>query len=94
MVVLTVNDPPRFDVFALPVLAGTAVAVLSICGVPRLRMVPLAAVIFFFAGIAGSFLAYSKAYPGRFSVHLMPVASALTVCAAASICRRGRTNDA
>jgi hypothetical protein len=87
LVVLTVNDPPRFDVFALPVLAGTAIAVLSVCGIPRFRTVPLAAVLFLFAGIAGSFLAYSKAYPGRFSVHVMPVASALVVCWIASLRR-------
>jgi hypothetical protein len=88
MVVLTVNDPPRFDVFSLPVLAGAAVAVLSIGGVPKLRTVPLAAVLFFFAAIAGAFIAYSPPYPGRFSVHLMPVASALAVCGAASLRQR------
>src|SRR5258708_37580952 len=35
--VLTVNDPPRFDPYALPVFAGAAVAVLSVAGVPKLR---------------------------------------------------------
>ena len=91
MVVLTVNDPPRFDVYSLPVLAGAAVAVLSICGVPKLRTLPLAAVLFFFAAIAGSFIAYSPPYPGRFSIHVMPVASALAVCGAASLRRRPAT---
>jgi hypothetical protein len=91
MVVLTVNDPPRFDVYSLPVVAGAAVAVLSICGVPRLRTLPLAAVLFFFAAIAGSFIAYSPPYPGRFSIHVMPVASALAVCGAASLRRRPAT---
>ena len=66
MVVLTVNDPPRFDVYALPVLAGAAVAALSIAGVPRVRTVPLAAVIFFVAAIAGAFIAYSPPYPADF----------------------------
>jgi hypothetical protein len=94
MVVLTVNDPPRFDIFAVPVLIGTTVAVLSLCGIPRLRTLPLAAVLFLVAGVAASFLAYSKAYPGRFSVHIMPVASALTICAAASLRRQHRTPDA
>jgi hypothetical protein len=87
MVVLTVNDPPRFDVYALPVLAGAAVAVLSIAGVPRIRTVPLAAVLFFFASIAGAFIAYSPPYPGRFSIHLMPVTSALAICGIASLRR-------
>jgi hypothetical protein len=93
MVVLTVNDPPRLDVYSLPVVAGAAVAALSLCGVPRLRTIPLAAVIFFFAAIAGAFIAYSPPYPGRFSVHVMPVASALAVCGAASL-RRFHHRDA
>jgi hypothetical protein len=92
MMVLTVNDPPRLDVFALPVLTGAAAAVLSIAGVPRLRTLPLPAVLFFFAGIASAFVAFGWAYTGRFSVHIMPVTSALAVCAAASLCRGRRVS--
>ena len=83
MVVLTVNEPPRFDVYALPVLAGALVAVLSVAGAPGMRDLPAAAVLFFFASIAGTFVAAGWAYPGRFSIHVMPVTCALTVCAAA-----------
>jgi hypothetical protein len=32
------------------------------------------------AGIAGAFVARGSAYPGRFSIHLIPVTVALTVC--------------
>ena len=90
MMVLTVNDPPRFDVFALPVMAGAAVAVLSLAGVPRLRTLPLAAVLFFFAAIAGAFVAFGWAYTGRFSIHIMPITSALAICGVASLFRRER----
>ena len=53
LLVLTVNDPPRFDIYALPILAGAAIAVASVAGVPRLRDLPASAVLFFFASIAG-----------------------------------------
>src|SRR5262249_3547971 len=83
--VLTVNDPPRFDVYALPVMTGALVAVLSMVGVAKLRDLPAAAVLFFASAIAASFVVGSFAYPGRFSVHLPPITSALTVCAIARI---------
>jgi hypothetical protein len=87
LMVLTVNDPPRFDPFALPVLAGAAAAVAAVAGAPRLRALPLAPVLWFFTAIAGAFVARGSAYPGRFSVHVLPVASALAICAIASIVR-------
>jgi hypothetical protein len=92
MMVLTVNDPPRFDVYALPVTLGAIVALLSIVGTPRLRDLPAAAVLFFFASIAGSFIAAGFTYTGRFSIHVMPIACALTVCGAARLlgCQAGR----
>ncbi len=84
MLVLTVNDPPRFDVYALPVMGGALVAVLSACGIPRLRELPAAAVLYFFAAIAGAFVAGGWVYAGRFSVHLMPITCALSVCGIAA----------
>jgi hypothetical protein len=88
--VLTVNDPPRFDPFALPVLLGAAAAACAICRVPRLRDLPVAPVLFFFTAIAGALVARGSAYPGRFSVHVLPIASALFVCACAALMRRSR----
>ena len=85
MLVLTVNDPPRFDVYALPILAGAAVAVLSIAGTPAFRDLPAAAVLFFFASISGAFVAAGWTYTGRFSIHVMPIACALTACGAARL---------
>ena len=83
--VLTANDPPRLDFYTSPLVIGALVAVLSMLGVPRLRDLPAAAVLFFFAAIAGAFIASGWAYTGRFSVHVMPITCALTVCAAASL---------
>jgi hypothetical protein len=85
LMVLTVNDPPRFDPFALPVLTGAAAAVAALAGAPRLRALPLAPVLWFLTAIAGAFIARGSAYPGRFSVHVLPVASALAICAIAAI---------
>ena len=85
--VLTVNDPPRFDPYALPILAGAGVAVLSLAGVPKLRDLPAAAVLFFFASIAGAFVAAGWTYTGRFSIHVMPITCAVTACAAATLTR-------
>jgi hypothetical protein len=87
--VLTVNDPPRFDFYALPVMAGALIAVLSIAGVPRLRDLPAAAVLFFVSAFAAAFIVAGSAYPGRFSIHLLPITSALTVCAVAGRRRAG-----
>jgi hypothetical protein len=87
MMVLTVNDPPRFDIYVAPVLAGAVVAVLSVAGVPRLRDLPAPAVLFFFSGIVGALIARGSAYAGRFSVHVMPITCTLTVCAIAALLR-------
>jgi hypothetical protein len=91
MLVLTVNDPPRFDPYALPILAGAGVAVLSIAGAPRLRDLPAAAVLFFFASIGGAFIAAGWTYTGRFSIHVMPITCALAVCGIARIVRGERS---
>jgi hypothetical protein len=87
MMVLTVNDPPRFDIHVAPVLAGAVVAVLSVAGVPRLRDLPAPAVLFFFSGIVGALIARGSAYGGRFSVHIIPITCTLTVCAIAALLR-------
>jgi hypothetical protein len=87
MMVLTVNDPARFDVVALPVLAGALVAVLAIVRTPRLRAIPLAPVLYFFAAISGALVARGSAYAGRFSMHILPIACALAACGLAVVLR-------
>jgi hypothetical protein len=83
MMVLTVNDPPRFDPYAVPVLAGAAAAILCVARVPGLRRLPLAPSLFFVTAIAGALVARGSAYPGRFSMHVIPITSAVCVCAVA-----------
>jgi hypothetical protein len=87
MMVLTVNDPARFDWRALPVMAGAAAAVLAVLGVPRFRDLPAAPTFFFLAGISAAFVARGSAYAGRFSVHVIAITCALAVCAASSLVR-------
>lgn len=86
---VTLNDPPRFDIRAVPVITGVIAAVAGLAGVRRLRSVPLGAALFCLAGLAGGFVARGVAYPGRFSTHLIPVTVALAVCAVSVLVRRG-----
>lgn len=81
MMLLTMNDPPRFDIRAVPVMFGFAAALLGIARVGVFARLPLAVVLFAIAGVAGAFVARGTAYPGRFSVHLVPVTVALALCA-------------
>jgi hypothetical protein len=92
MMVLTVNDPARFDVYALPVLAGSIAALGAALRLPRLRELPADATLFFFSSIASAFVARGSAYPGRFSVHVIPITCALAVCALAALA--GQTKNA
>jgi hypothetical protein len=87
MMVLTMNDPARFDPHAVPVLAGAAVSVLAIAGVPGLRELPLAAVLLCLASVSGALVARGSAYPGRFSIHVIAVACTVAVCTVALMSR-------
>ena len=77
--------PPKQRLWGM--ILGAGVAVLSMLGTPGLRDLPAAAVLFFFASIAGVFVAAGGAYTGRFSVPVMPITCALAVCAAARLSR-------
>jgi len=81
MMVLTMNDPPRADPRALPVIAGVLAAVLGLAGARPFRRLPMSLTLFALSGLAGALVARGSAYPGRFSVHLIPPAVALSVCA-------------
>lgn len=81
LMVLTMNDPPRFDLRSVPVLGGALVAVLALLRVRPFRALPLNAVVLCVAGLSGALVARGTAYPGRFSIHLVPVTVALFVCA-------------
>jgi hypothetical protein len=86
--VLTVNDPPRFDLFALPVLIGAVGALLAAARAWRFREVSPRLLIFFAASIAGALVARGSAYPGRFSIHAIPIACAIAVCCAVALSHR------
>ncbi len=85
MMVLTFNDPPRFALYAVPLLFGAVVAVGALAGVKRLRDIPLALTAFFVVACSGALAARGVAYAGRFSVHLLGAGCALTVAAVASL---------
>ncbi len=93
MMVLTLNDPPQFAVYALPMIVGAAASLLALTGLPRLRDLPLSAVLFCLAGISGAFVARGENYPGRFSIHLIGVTSALVTCTVALLCRTRSTRS-
>jgi hypothetical protein len=80
LMVLTMNDPPRFDVRALPIIAGVVASLLGVCRVRPFQRLPFNLVALCLAGMSGALVARGTAYPGRFSVHLIPVTVALTFC--------------
>lgn len=85
LMVLTVNDPPRFDVFAVPVLFGALVGLLAALRTPGFRDVPASACAFFLSAISGAIVARGSAYPGRFSLHILPITCALAVMTVARV---------
>jgi len=74
LMLVTVQDPPRFDVRSVLVVAGVALSVLALVRVPVARRLPLGLVLICIAAISGGFVVRGSAYPGRFSIHLIPVA--------------------
>ena len=93
LVLVTMQDPPRFDPRALLVIAGCAVAVLALLRVPGFRSLPFAPVAWCLSGLAGALLARGTSYVGRFSIHLIPIAVAVATCAAARAVRSYRGAD-
>ena len=68
---------------AVPVVGGMLVATLGLLAVPTVRALPLGASSLVLSGVTGALVARGTAYPGRFSVHLIPGAVTLFVCALA-----------
>lgn len=80
LMVVTMSDPARLEPRAVPIVAGLAAALLGLLGAGRFRALPLNVCVLCLAGVAGAFVARGSAYPGRFSMHLVPAAVALAVC--------------
>lgn len=76
------NEPPQPDARSLVVVAGAVIAALALLQLPIARKIPAGLLLVTIGGVLAAFLAHSHAYPGRFSVHLVPLASALTAIAA------------
>jgi hypothetical protein len=79
LMIVTVQDPPRFDPRSVFVIAGVLLAALALAGMPRVRRLPLSLAVFCLSGIVFGFGVRGVAYPGRFSVHLIPVAVAVSM---------------
>jgi hypothetical protein len=90
LMVLTMNDPPRFDLRSVPIVAGGIVAVLALARIRPFGALPFNAVVLCLAGFSGALVARGTAYPGRFSIHLIPVTVTLFVCALSQIRSRRR----
>jgi len=79
--IVTVQDPPGLNVRGGLVIGGVACAVLAVAQLPILRQLPLGLALFCLAALSGGFVVRGAAYPGRFSLQLIPVAIAVVVCA-------------
>lgn len=88
------NEPPRPDPRAIVMVAGVAVAVGALVWTRLASRVPVIAWIASAGGILGAFLAFSHNYPGRFTIHLLPFASALALSGAAVVWQRKRFSAA
>ena len=80
------NEPPRPDPRAVVMIVGALVAIVAFLFRPVGKRVPAVVVLAAMGGTVGAFLAHAHGYPGRFSIHLIPLACALTMCVVA---RRG-----
>jgi len=79
------NEPPRADVRSLVVITGTVVGVLAALQLPIARRIPGGLLLTAIGSVLAAFLAHSHGYPGRFTIHLIPLAGALTAIAAAGM---------
>jgi hypothetical protein len=82
------NEPPRPDPRAIMMVAGVLVVLLALVQTRIAGRVPAIAVMAAAGGTIGAFLAHAHGYPGRFTIHLLPFASALAVTGAAALLQR------
>ncbi len=91
-VLVTVSDPARFDPRSVLVLAGVAIAVLALLQMPLARELPFGPVVLCLAATSSAFAVRGLAYPGRFSLHLIPLAVSVSVLFAARLAGEGGRN--
>jgi hypothetical protein len=81
------NEPPRLDPRALIMIAGAAIVVAALLQTAVARRVPATVVIIAAGASVSAFFAHAHGYPGRFSIHLVPFASALVMIVGAHVAR-------
>jgi hypothetical protein len=87
---LSMREPPALDPRSLLVVVGALLGALALLQVPIVSRLPASLTITTIGAIAGSFVAYTHDYPGRMSVHIVPFAIGVAVCAAEQVSRRWR----
>jgi hypothetical protein len=79
LMLVTVQDPPRFDIRSVLVVAGVGLSLLALARVPFVRRLPLGLVLICLAAISGGLVVRGTAYPGRFCIQLIPVAGTVSM---------------
>jgi hypothetical protein len=79
------NEPPSPDPRAVLVALGAAVAIAAIAQVPIARRQGAVVVLGLLGAAVGALFAHAHHYPGRLSIHLVPLAVALTMGAAGAL---------
>jgi len=85
MMIATTTDPPRFHNGAIPILAGAALSVIALIGLPYARRLPFVLAAWTMSGFASALIARGNAYSGRFSTHIVGVTVAMLMCAIAAV---------
>jgi hypothetical protein len=88
MMIATTTDPPRFHNGAIPILAGLALSVIALIGVPFARRLPFVLTVWTISGFAAALMVRSDAYSGRFAIHVVGSTVAVLTCAIAALMTR------
>ncbi len=81
------NEPPHADPRAFVVVGGALIAIAALLQIPVARRVPAGVLILAAGASLSAFFAHAHGYPGRFSIHLVPFASALVMITSAQLLR-------
>jgi peptidoglycan/LPS O-acetylase OafA/YrhL len=79
------NEPPHVDPRAACVVIGAIVALLAVLQAPALRQLPASLAVVTLAAMASALFVHTHNYPGRMSIHLVPLTSAATVLAGRAV---------
>ena len=73
------NEPPAPDARAIVMAIGALVTLAALLQLPIARRVPAALVLATVGSVIGGLFAHAHVYPGRFSIHAVPLASAMAM---------------